>query len=83
MLNTVVFQKEDVREIITGLGLEINAKNQIVSDGKIAHCRACKEEITINNTGNISKGSKVFYCDKPGCFALRSIERLEKQKMDK
>ena len=79
MINTVTFEKKDVGEIVTSLGLEIDKKSRIINEGEPAHCHVCDESITTENLGNVSKGSKIFYCDKLGCFAFRSIERLEEK----
>ena len=76
--NTVLFTGRNVKNVIEGLDLIIDEEKRILlGDGHLTHCRACNKVITTNNVGNISKGSKIFYCDQLGCFALRSIERLE------
>ena len=73
-----MFEKKHVENIVSGLGLEIDSKNRIIDGGEMVHCHTCNSEITTKNLGNISKGSKEFYCDKPSCFAFRSVERLKK-----
>jgi len=78
MINTVMFEKNNIKDIVSGLGLEIDSNKRIINEGDTTHWHICNTEITIKNLGNISKGSKIFYCDKPGCFAYRSVERLER-----
>lgn len=75
-INAILFEKKDIKDLLKRLNLKIDDNNCIIYENKIAHCEACECEITTENLGNISKGTKHFYCDRPSCFAYRSVEMV-------
>jgi len=79
--NMILFEKNQTKELLTNLDIfmrRIGEKEFILDDHReIARCEECENELTINNLGNIAKGSKLLFCDKPKCFA----SHLAKQKL--
>jgi len=74
----VVFNKENIREILTDLDFKIQRKKvgddkytEIVlnSDDNPVSCTTCKKEILVRRVGTIAHGSRLLFCDNPLCFA--------------
>lgn len=67
--NILTFEKRQVNHLLEGLSVKVNAKGEIIKDGKVAECPVCQSKLTKNNLGNILTGSMVLVCDNPSCFA--------------
>ncbi len=79
--NMISFARSDVKNLLEDLDIpvrKIGTKDFILNDnGNIAKCHVCEMELTVEQLGNIAKGSKLLFCDNPRCFATH----LAKQKL--
>ena len=74
----LVFNKDDVRAILTDLDFKISNKRKeknkfaevvVTEDNDPVLCPTCEREIFVNHVGTIAHGSKLIFCDNPFCFA--------------
>ncbi len=78
-LTLISFKEKQAKEVLSLLGLTTKKRGplEFVSDkkGSIIRCSVCNKEITLDNIGNISKGSNNFYCKDPACFAQYLVQK--------
>ena len=64
----IVFDSNQVDEIISDIGLKFNRNDYLVSGAKTIKCDCCNHTIKRSNLGNVLPGSNLIYCDNPSCF---------------
>ncbi len=65
----LVFDREQVEDLVSNLGLSVNGRGFVLRDGETVKCECCKRIINVEHVGNIVPGSTKVYCDNPACFA--------------
>lgn len=65
----LVFNREQVSDLVINVGLRINAKGYVTKDGVATKCECCGRGVKVEHVGNIVPGSTKIYCDNPSCFA--------------
>lgn len=77
----ISFARSDTKNLLQDLNIhlkKVGNKDFILNEnGNVAKCHICELELTLEQLGNIAKGSKLLFCDNPRCFATH----LAKQKL--
>jgi hypothetical protein len=79
-MKLITFDKPDVVTILSKLGIRYEAREMktviINENGQVAKCEICDKELSIDNLGNIAKGSNKLFCDNPACFTAHLAKKF-------
>ncbi len=68
-LEFLVFNREQVEDLVVNLGLTVNQRGFVLRAGVSVKCECCNRVIKVDHVGNVVPGSTKVYCDNPVCFA--------------
>lgn len=78
-IQLISFDEANIQKILNLLDIrtKIIEKTEVLlkTDNQVARCEVCKKELTMDNLGNIAKGSRLLFCDNSACFTKHLADK--------